>query len=191
MISGIQKLISNYFLIMANKIKLLVIFLLIMVSACSYPGYLPKPDHIDINQYGSHIDLDLKRGYIVDGELINDDIDGELIALDSNYIYILGYIKSHKSIMKVPYSNVEKFNLRYAKSPDYSWTIPVYTLLTISHGIYLLLTAPLNLIITTSVTLSSNKSYQYNSNQISYNTLSRFARFPQGLPPGLNIKSIK
>jgi hypothetical protein len=152
----------------------------ISISSCTSPRYLPSSDKIDVNEYGSYIKIIHKTA---------SNIDGELIAIDSNKIVVL--TEETKKCVTVPITDVQSFKLRYAKPKHYGWTIPVYTLATIGHGLFLIFTAPINLIVTISVTASGEIAFKYSDKNMTYDKLKMFARFPQGIPTNIDIASIK
>lgn len=153
----------------------------VIISSCTSPRYLPSSDNIDVNQYGSYIEIITKGTY--------PNIDGELIAIDSNKIIVL--TESTSKCSTVPTKDIQGFKLRYAKPKHYGWTIPVFTLATIGHGLFLILTAPVNLIVTISVTASGESAFKYSDKNMTYDKLKMFARFPQGIPTNIDIASIK
>ena len=164
---------------MKNKI-ILTGLLAIIISSCTSPRYLPSSDKIDINQNGSCINIIPKT---------TANIDGELIAIDSNKIVVLS--EATNKCMTVQINDVKRFTLRYAEPKHYGWTIPVYTLATIGHGALLILTAPINFIVTILVTASGENAFQYSDKNMTYDKLKMFARFPQGIPPNIDLASIK
>jgi hypothetical protein len=176
---GIQKLTLKHFHTMKTKI-ILTGLLAIIISSCTSPRYLPSSDKIDVNQNGSYIKVIRKT---------TASIDGELIAIDSNKIIVLS--ETANKCITVPTNEVKRFTLRYAKPKHYGWTIPVYKLATIGHGIFSIITAPVNLIVTISVTASGENAFKYNDKNMTYDKLKMFARFPQGIPPNIDLASIK
>ena len=158
----------------------LIGLLILFLSSCSSPRYLPSSDKIDVKEYGSYIELKHKTA---------SNIDGELIAIGSNEIVLL--TEKTKMCLVVPINEVKGFKLRYAKPKHYGWSIPLYTLATISHGFWLILTAPVNLIVTISVTASGENAFTYDDKDMTYDKLKMFARFPQGVPPNIDLASIK
>ncbi|HQW94759.1 MAG: hypothetical protein KBF75_12850 [Saprospiraceae bacterium] len=163
------------------KIKIFMIGLIaITISSCTSARYLPSSDNIDVNEYGSYIKIIHKT---------SESIKGELIAFDSSKIVVLE--EETKKCVKVPITDIQKFKLRYAQPKHYGWTILAYTLATIGHGIFMAYTAPINLIVTISVTVSGETAFQYSDKNITYDILKMFARFPQGIPPNMDLASIK
>jgi hypothetical protein len=151
-------------------------------SSRHLPGYLPKPDEIDVNQYGSYIKIN---------KVNKDAINGEIIAIDSSQLVVLIKKNGLSNCVSVPLNEVNRFTIQYAKSKHYGWTIPVFTFSTITHGFLSILTAPVNLIVTTSVTAGGAKAFKYSEKDITFDKLKMFARFPQGIPPNIDTAQLK
>lgn len=163
------------------KTKIIIAGLLaIIMSSCSSPGYLPSSDKIDVNQNGSYINIMLKT---------TKGIYGELIAIDSNNIVVLSETTS--KCQSVSINDVKRFKLQYAKPKHYGWTIPVGILLPLIHGWYSAITIPVHLIVTISVTSGGEKAFKYSEKNMTYDNLKMFARFPQGIPPNIDLASIQ
>jgi hypothetical protein len=164
-----------------NPTSVLLLFTLVL-GACTYAKYLPKPDAIDISQYGSYIEIKQSEG---------KKVKGELLAVDSNALTVLSDTNSAKRVIVVPLNQAKKFSLLYAVPKNYSWAIPIFSLITATHGYFLIFSLPVNLITTISVTMGAIKSFSYNNKKITYEQLKMFARYPQGIPEGVDISSIK
>lgn len=163
------------------KTKIILIGLAaIFFYSCKSVDYLPSPNAIDVNQYGSYIRVDRNTA---------SNINGELIAIDSSQIIVL--LKTENKCTTVPLYDVSRFRLRYAKQKHYGWTIPTTILLPFIHGFFSILSLPINLIVTISVTAAGERSFQYSNENISFETLKMFARFPQGIPPGVDLAEIR
>jgi hypothetical protein len=163
------------------KTKIILTGLLaIIISSCTSPRYLPSSDKIDVNQNGSYIKVVPKT---------TANIDGELIAIDSSNIVILS--ETTNKCMTVPLNDVKRFILRYAKPKHYGWTIPLGIVLPFIHGYYSVFTIPINNIVTISVTASGKNAFKYSEKNMTYDKLKMFARFPQGIPPNIDLASIK
>jgi len=159
-------------------------FLAVVDGSCTTPEYLPTHDKIDENQYGSYIEVYLKKGSYV---------NGELIAIDSNTIFVLPESESNisRGVVEAQISDVHHFLLRYAKPKHYGWAIPLSVLTCITHGYFAVLTLPANLIVTISVAVGGENAFRYNSRTMSFDKLRMFARFPQGIPHDINVALIK
>lgn len=151
----------------------------LLLGACKTPQYLPDPKEIGYGLYGGQIEI-----YKTDKQFLK----GELITLDSTTLLVRQ--EEAKGCVRVPVSEVKRFTLCYARPVKYWWSIPIYALSTLSHGFYLVATAPVNIIITSVVTGTGENAYQYSHKQLTYEQLRMFARFPQGLPPGLKPEDI-
>lgn len=153
--------------------------LILFFCSCASPKYLPSSSNIDINQYGSYIKIIVKK---------SSNIDGEFIAIDSNRIVVLQ--EETKKCIRVPISDIIRFKLRYAKPKHYGLTIPATLALPLLHGWFSILTIPINLIVTISVSAGSERSFLYNDENMTYDKLKMFARYPQGIPHNISLESI-
>lgn len=163
------------------KTKILLLGLIAaLVSSCSTPKYLPSFAEIDVNQYGSYIKV---------VSLTGKDFRGELIAIDTSAMVVLS--EMNDSCTLIPIREVAQFKLRYAKSKHYAGSIPVALLLPFINGVFSVFTFPLHLIVTISVTASGEASFKYSNKNMSYEKLKMFARFPQGIPPNIQLDNIK
>lgn len=170
---------------MKTKMTIIVLFA-IVISSCKAPEYLPSSDMIDVNKNGSYIRVSRKSAANIEASSI---ANGELIAIDSNNIIVLS--KKTKDCIIVPMNDVKRFELKYAKPKHYGWSIPAYTLASFAHGILGIFTVPINLIVTVSVTITGENAFIYKGKHITYDQLKMFARFPQGIPPNIDIANIK
>jgi len=116
---------------------------------------------------------------------------GELIAIDSDSLYTLVYLPGGDTLcMGIHRKRVNSYNLYYAKPNTSFWTIPVFTLATVSHGFFAILTAPLNLFGTSLTQAYILRESHSQESDLNLDELAPFARFPRGLPPGLSAKDI-
>lgn len=166
---------------MRTKVGLFVCVLLLF-CACSTPAYLPSYKEVGQNQYGAYIKI---------RQLEGGRVKGELLAVGQHELIILCNNNDKRTVKTVLKDNLYDYKILYAKPERYAWTIPVYSLLTLSHGFIAILTLPLNLIVTSAVSISGNDTYNYAYAELSYEQLKMFARFPQGIPPNVNLADIK
>ncbi len=171
---------------MKNKWFSILFGLIMVAGGCAAPKYLPKSSEIDISQYGSYIKVTRIQG---------TDVNGELLSVDTTSLIVLTDTNEQKIVKIVPLTEVKDFSLLYAQSKNYWWTIVPYTVLCASHGWYAIITAPVNLIVTFVVAISSQTDFRYTMDEISYVQLKMFARFPTGIPsnvilsgPNMNIQ---
>jgi hypothetical protein len=170
---------------MKNKLSI-IILLIFLINACSAPYFVPKPQYVDVNPYGAFITLKLGDGTTT---------KGELLAVDSTQIIILEFNDRFDSseldtVRVIPYLLYKNYKVEYAFI-NYGWTIPLYTAVTITHGWFLIFTAPINWLVTIPLTADAASAYTYDKKDLPFDYLKIFARFPQGIPEGISYKSIK
>lgn len=166
---------------MARKIAFLGLVLMLLLSSCKAPAYLPESEDIGTHAFGSYIIIDLNEG---------KDLEGELISIDEEALLVLPK-QGDLQIQNVPTGNIKSFTLMYAQPKNYGWSIPVSVLITASHGVFAVFTAPINIIVTSVVTARGQKAFTYRDQDISMEELKMFARFPQGLPPQIEVAEVK
>ncbi|WP_029036928.1 hypothetical protein [Salinimicrobium xinjiangense] len=166
---------------MARNIIILGILIALCSPGCKAPAYLPDAEEIGIHEFGSFVIIDLTEG---------SDIEGELIAVDDTALIVLSK-EDENRIQSVPIARIKGFKLMYAQPKNYGWTIPVSALATLSHGFLLVFTAPVNIIVTSGVTARGANAFTYNDGDITMEEIKMFARFPQGLPPDIEVANLK
>ncbi|MBN8682942.1 MAG: hypothetical protein J0L99_09815 [Chitinophagales bacterium] len=153
---------------------------ILLLGSCQTAKYLPDSTEIGFGLYGGQVELRKTDKQFLTGELIALDSTSLLIRQDAN-----------KGCVQVPIAEVNNFTLRYARPKKYWWSVPVYTLVTLSHGFFLVYSAPANAIATSTVAITGENAYQYSQKQLTYDQLRMFARFPQGMPPGVKPEELK
>lgn len=173
---------------MKNKQKLKfdfknIIFLIFLITfslfnGCQSTKYLPDYKTMNEGVYGAEITI-----YIGDDWKTEKIYRGELIAADSSEFYVLMDNVYQGILKKYSYSQVSWCTIRYAKftGDGIYFTIPLFLAHSISHGFFALFTFPINLIYSFSL-MDRGTKFTYTPKKISQETLSKFARFPQGLP---------
>lgn len=154
--------------------------ILVTLVGCYTPKNLPNRSNLDTDQYGSIIQ--------VKSENLNT-IEGELISVNANQLIVLN-LESNKCV-PIDIKNINSYKLWYAEPNHYGWTIPLYFLSTFTHGFGLILTAPINLITTISISVAGEHAYRYTHINLTYEELKKFARFPQGVPSTISLSQIK
>jgi hypothetical protein len=118
-----------------------------------------------------------------------ENIDGELIAVEGDIVYIL----VENTLKSAQVAQIKQARLTiYNSQPSLLalWTL-VGTLSTISHGIGLVISAPIWIICGTMTTSLESYAPRAIYPQKSWDELRKFARFPQGLPPDLDNHPLK
>jgi hypothetical protein len=152
----------------------------IAVCGCTAPPYLPPADEIDVSKFGSHIKIIRKNA---------PALAGELIAIDRQQIIVLP--QDSRRCEMVSIDEVKRFTLRYARPRHYGWTIPLGFFISFVHGMFFILSEPVNLVVTVIVTVSGETDFKYSDKNMTYEQLTMFARFPQGIPPQVDWKQIR
>lgn len=187
MLFGIQKLNQKTISAMKNSIYLIIIILLLNSCASMHHAHLPKVKEIDTDFYGGYIDILIKPGVKINKK---KHVKGELIAIDDSKMLVYMVNIKNPKITEVNLKDIKFFKIYYAKGTNYAVTslLPVST---ITHGIGLLLTLPVNIAGVLYVNISSQDDFTYNKKNIKLDQLKMFARFPQGLPPNVKLEDIK
>lgn len=163
--------------------KIIAAILVSILVSCQRIGFLPKPNQVGIWPYG---------GMIVGRDTNQSLVKGELIAIDSGKIYVLvqNANSPNRTLVSYPTSKFNFQKIQYANKTDRMGSaIPLSLLASFTGGYFFILTFPINLITTLSVVHSGNLDYQY-TNKNKPDQLQMFARFPQGIPPGVNLSDI-
>ena len=140
---------------------------------------MPGPDEVKSNTKGAAMNISKKKEV--------SHIRGELIAVDSTKLYVLSVV-SHK-VIEVPMEKVSFYRVRFMRMEDIAWTFPILILSTFSHGFFAILTLPFNIL--TVNALNNPLRFMSTSRMMTYEELSQYARFPQGLPPNVALSDIK
>lgn len=171
---------------MKTKLIIAIVLMALFASCAKIPRYLPRLENMGSSPNGAFVTLD-QRGDIT--------IYGELIAADSASVYVLTDSDYHNfsRCIKVPKERIADFKLRYAAPASYGWSMPAFGLLVapVTSGLLSIVTIPLNLIVTGSVVAGSYQATKYTAVDIRKDDFWKFARYPQGLPPGTDLASIK
>lgn len=136
-------------------------------------------EKVGTDPYGSEISVERKH---------NKAITGELIVADWKRMIV--YDLKADSCVEIPRNEVGNYFLTFAKPRNYAALIPISVLSTAIHGYFAAFTLPLNLITSIAVTAGAYTAVRYTQDQMPYKSLHMFARFPQGLPPGVSLQDI-
>ena len=159
--------------------------LLLLSSACFHTtapkGWLPTATEAQRDAYGGWIKLD----YTVSGNRLA--LHGELIAAAPDSVHVL----TSEGMVAVPTATVISGTLT-TYDANYGglrlWAI-FGGVSTLSHGIGLVFTMPLWAIAGSVATASASKAPRVESTNPTL--LRMYARFPQGIPPGLDLRSLR
>ena len=147
-------------------------------------GFLPTPIEAQSESYGGWLELQLTTDSA--GRPLRRD--GELLAVTADSVWLL----TARGAMVIPTAAVRGGQLTgYLSAASY---VPQWTALgvvsTLSNGLLLGITAPL-WIITGSISGSNDSHVPLREvPKVPWTSLAEFARFPQGMPPGMLLESL-
>lgn len=150
------------------------------MTSCKYPDYLPKHTAVKDSPYGCHLYIKHTTGA---------EKHGELIGVDKDHVFLLD--RETEMVTGIPINSIAKFKGQFARSVDYWQYIGPNLLLTLAHGQYILLTAPLNALVMGVINVSGKGAYSFSNRDFTYEELRMFARYPQGIPRGVKLDEIK
>ena len=145
------------------------------------PGWLSTPEQSQREAWGAWTEVRTRSG----GERAL--VMGELIAADRDSVFVL----TATALVSLPIAEIEQatlttYDARWDKLA--LWTV-LGTLSTASHGMALVLSAPAWIAGGTAATASASRGPRVRSTDGT--VLARFARFPQGMPPGLDRSTLR
>jgi hypothetical protein len=167
-----------------NELRFIISFFLLLNSCGTVKaphGSVPKRNALMTDAFGGWIEL----------RLISPEnfIAGEFIAIRDDSLYIL----TGGEIQKYAIPNVSSARVVLFKTESDSYGIWTFfgSLLTLSNGGFAVITLPSTLISGISTTVVEAKRINfldYPSNN--FDELKKFARFPQGMPEGINTTDL-
>lgn len=165
-----------------------ILFSILIFGACHSPKYLSKPMDFKYNVKGLILQV-----------ILDDDskILGEIIEANSEAIKILPVTNGKATIMTISKKNIQSAEIIVSTTSDdpegISLWASVINIAPVGHGFFMILSVPVNLISTISIGNDAAKgtyrmSYPKN---VPWEQMSKFARFPQGIPSGIDVNLIK
>jgi len=151
-------------------------------SLKSPEGWLPKVSDVESQVYGSWVVVEHMSG----GQTTTTS--GELIAVDPDSMFIL----SENGVSQIPAAAVKQTRLEIYKEKKIVglWAV-LGTLSTLSHGFGLILSAPIWVISGIGGAVGESWSGIMEIKGPPLEDLRRYTRFPQGLPAGIDLRSLK
>lgn len=170
---------------MKTNTLLILISLLLLLSACVSPAYLPSRHEVETATHGSFIEVYQKNGRSMEGELLAV-YEESIIVLAETY-----NAKKRRIPVFVTISDIRQYSLRYARPVHYGGFIPLAAILPFINGVFFIFTFPLHMMVTIPVTITGETDYKYTNKTLTYGELKMFARFPQGIPPNVELNAIQ
>jgi len=169
-----------------KNLKYFLIFLF-FVSACKVPDYVPLPKDYKYNVKGSYVMIKTKD---------DKDIVGEIIVVNDKSISLLPTSSQFRKIITIVKRDDLEFDILLCSSSDEPEAITAWasalTLTSIGHGKFLVFSAPIN--IATGFGMAADVKSPYSVRYpkgIDWRRLHKFARYPQGLPEGVDLSMIR
>ncbi len=147
-------------------------------------GWLSIASESQTTAYGGWVSVQ-----VVDGRE-RSSLDGELVGVAADSIYILNAIDRFTAIAKTDIS-AAKITVYNSKSNDLTAWVILGTLSTASHGLVLILSAPVWVLTGSVAAISQSHVAQLRVPPKAWDEVRQYARFPQGIPPGLNRQSLQ
>ncbi len=172
----------------AKKIKKngwLILFGGMMIGCVATPGpkgWLPNPKQALNDAYGAWLVVEYVSG---EGNVI---AEGEFIAKDLYTIYIL----NETGMEKIPTTKITQVKLAIYEEQGLIriWAI-LGALSSASHGYYSAVSFPIWLAVGISNAAAASSSGIVKSSFINGTEFTKYARFPQGLPEGIDLSKLK
>jgi hypothetical protein len=158
-------------------------FSLLSISCKTINTTLPKP--VELSEYtkGMWMECEMNDG---------TDVAGEIIVIDDKEVLLL--TQYNRTIVRK--DEIEKARIDFSLTTNYPEKLKkadLIPLLTLTHGWILVFTLPINLaIVVPTVSTHRRGSYavEYPA-KINWEEISKFARFPQGVPEGLDYTKLQ
>ena len=145
--------------------------------------WLPTPEEAQAASYGGWIELTYREGQQ------DRPADGELIAVNADSVWLL----NRKERLVLPTVAVKRGKLTAYEAQTgglAGWTVGG-TVATVSNGVFFVFTAPMWVIGGSLATGAQSHAPERSSPPLKWADLAPFARFPQGVPEGMDFRSLR
>lgn len=179
---------------MSTRNLTLIVVLSFLYAGCSRTfapsGWLPATDEYQVNVYGGWMTLvvlgnsteEQEEYFEYKGEFLSSDSDNVYLLADSVYIVNKANIRS--AILELTQKNTEAYA---------GWGA-AFLLTPVINGRYSLFTGPLGIISGAAAASGEAARDRYASehpDNMYWSIVQKFARFPQGLPEGIDLNKVK
>jgi hypothetical protein len=158
-------------------------FLLCCCATVRAPyGSVPKRLGIRTDAFGGWITLNLISNA--------KTVEGELVAVSSDSVFVFeGDTLQTFPTLDITYARVVLYN---NNSSGYAGWTAIGSLATVLNGYYAVFTFPLFLITGMATTIAeSNRVNYFDFPSNEWEVLKKYARFPQGIPEGINTSDLR
>ncbi len=166
----------------SSRCKIIGLGLLCLCLACASSkaprGWLPSASRAASSVYGSWIEVKCPTDFGT------DHLRGEFLTVDNDSLFVM----STGGLLARPLSEVSKATVVVYDSKHgqlSTWTL-VGTLSTGSHGVVLVISAPIWILTGSVITSSRSHEPVYSLRHGDWDALMKFARYPTGMPVGLD-----
>jgi len=162
---------------------MLALFAMGCASTTAPSKWLSLPQETQRLAYGGWISINYQN------DRTPTEVHGELIAIHSDSIFLL----VSNNLIGIPTAKIAKAKLTAFDAntaPLVLWSV-LGTLSTLSHGVGLIISAPVWIISSTAATSAQSYAPQLSFPKKSWTEFRPFARFPNGLPPGLERRTLR
>jgi hypothetical protein len=167
---------------------LFLILLTFSVSSCSKKLAAPIDKDMGLDPFGATIKVkymqpDNKR----------TAVQGEILATQNDSLFVLvnrGTEVSYNVIEKIAKHNIDSYLIYYARIETTN-AYMTSSLLSLLHGFFLPVSLIVNGITIAIINADQHNYYTFTSKEVEFDELYYFARFPQGIPAGINLYSIR
>lgn len=165
------------------KTKIAFFLGLMFLASCANFQHAPRVEEMGAFPFGSWIEVKQKdyKGWV----------KGELIAVMNDSLFILPKKNTKtNNVQVVLKTEVDDYEVTLAKPKVPVAVMLPYVLSTLSHGVMLVATLPVNLITTAVVSGKSKDDVVIGSEFLEWAALHKYARFPQGIPKKVDVYSL-
>ena len=172
-----------------NQLLAIASLAALALTSCASGRHLPEADKVWQSPFGADVRvvLDLRDpSGEADRHVRYTIVSGELLAVTDTGFYLSNYGRTDTALFVRP-DWVTKYTIQDARSNSYGRALTLVSLTTASHGFYAVITLPINVIAGLIIGMGSANSYQVRTEEIPMNQLRIYARYPQGMPEGVEL----
>ena len=173
-----------------NRFIILFSVIYLLFSGCATvktpSGFLPGVKEVETATYGGWMVVIYTSA---EESVTKIALGGELIAIQNDSVFLF----SPETINIIPTDFIKQATLVFHKNNPGSFALwsGLGTLSTISHGAFLIFSAPLWIITGITATITeANRPNKLEYPGSSLQEINKFARFPPGIPDGLELKNL-
>jgi len=162
---------------------MLTIFAMGCASTTAPSKWLAPPAETQCLAYGGWISINYQNNRT------KSEVHGELIAVHPDSVFVL----TVNQLWAIPSNKISKAKLTAYDAQIGSltaWSV-FGTLSTLSHGIVLIISAPVWIISGTAATSAQSYAPQLSFPKKPWNEFRKYARFPSGLPPKIDRRTLQ